>query len=182
MLWLRKDEIETSDNLDLSQFASASDAESWTRRGREFLAERRYLLASQAFRMARLFHDAAIADAFYLRDQIDVVHPRMRPEALRDAAQAFERVATTSDNCEKRIEYFATSSRLYSDIPDIPRAANCLVNAESFTEAAVLYRQIGMFDEALGVVHQYASRVDASTTKNIVHSAKLYYFQQLRIQ
>lgn len=181
-MWQSKDEIETSEDLDLSKFATASDTDSWARRGREFLVERRYLLASQAFRMARLFHDADVAEAFYFQGQVDTVHPRMRHQALRDAAQAFERVAKTSDTLEKRVEYLTTSSRLFSEIPDITKAANCLVNAGSFTKAAILYKGVGMFDEALGVVREHGTHVDVPVKGEIVTASKLYYFQQLRIR
>ena len=181
-MWQRRGEIEITDKLDLEKFATASEADVWARRGREFLAERRWLLASQALRMAHLFYEADVARAFHLQAQVDVVHTRMRAQALREAGQAFEDVADKSDAYDKRIQYFSAGARCFLEIPDVPKAASSYVKAEYFTEAAILYRRVAMFKEAISIVRQYADRVEVPASRRIFYVSKLFHFRQLHIE
>lgn len=182
-IWAAKGEIETpTDGLDLSQFATASGQEEWARRGRDFFREARYKLAAQAWRMAGLLHDAAVANAFYLRDQVEVTSSTglLRSKALKEAAEAFLLVARDEPIQARQDEYHVAGAECLLRVPDTAKAAFTYAQGREYTRAVQLFRSIAMFDEAIGIIRQHS--VNPATAAKVTYVAKLYYFQQLRLR
>ncbi|EKM60387.1 uncharacterized protein PHACADRAFT_203599 [Phanerochaete carnosa HHB-10118-sp] len=181
-MWAAQGEIEMgTDNLDLSRFAAASGPEEWARKGRDFFREARYKLAAQAWRVAGLHHDAAVANAFYLRDQVEVTSMTgsQRAKALRGAADAFLLVAAEEPVKPRQDEYYVEGAGCLLRIPDTPKAAFTYLQGCEYTRAVRLFRSVAMFDEAVKVIRQHC--VDSTAVVQVIYVAKLYYFQQLRL-
>jgi hypothetical protein len=148
------------------------------------LKEKRYRLASQALRKAGLEHDAAVADAFYLLDQLDHISSAdpQRLQVLRRAGDAFTAAAASDPADSKRLEYFAISANCFLGIPDVPKAAASFLQAREYSRAVILYRSVPLFEQALHVIRQYRANMDPSFVDKVIYAAKLFYFTQQRME
>lgn len=131
--------------------------------------------------MACLFHDADIANAFHLREQAELVSVGHRPHALREATEAFMKVAHKSGPDNERVKFFSEAAECLLEIPDIQTAASTYVEAHAYTRATQLFRSIAKFKSALWVVHQHHGEIEPATAEKVTYAARLFYFQQSRI-
>lgn len=182
-IWQRKGEVELGEgNIDLSQFALASAKDVWAQQGRNYFKEGRYKLAIKALRMAELAHEADVAEAFYLRERVELMSGSSRLQALKAAADAFLSVGEEEESFRKQAEYFATGADCFLMLPDIRRAAESLVKARSYTRAVTLFRDIARFKDALDVIKCRKHEVDRRIADRVVYASRLFYVRELRFR
>ncbi|GJE94268.1 hypothetical protein PsYK624_104370 [Phanerochaete sordida] len=177
-IWASRDQIVTETNrLDLSQFAVASNANEWERRAREFFQDARYRLAAQAFRMAKLEHDANMANAFDLRIQVETLSPTspLHVHTLREAAEAFLTIASAEQCKRSQREHYIVSAEFFVRIPDSAKAATAFVHAGEYRRGLLLFRSAGMFDEAIAIVNAHPEHIESALSDGVVQAAKLQF-------
>ncbi|TFK51884.1 hypothetical protein OE88DRAFT_1483274 [Heliocybe sulcata] len=182
-LWSREGLIDTyTPKMELPQLAVDSSSEEWRQAGRSLFENRRYFQAMHCFKRARMRHEAAISNAFYLRDCARSVQSNLpsRSKAFMLAAEAFCDVASSSGKDHIKRIYMRNAANCYLQGGDDERAAKAFYDAEEFTLAARQYHKAGLVDDAIRVVRD--TEVEQEVAERVVLTARLFYFQQKEIK
>lgn len=182
--WASRNEIETAGHdVDISEFAIASDSAAWDRKGRELFNEKRYRLAYQAFRTGGNHYEAQICQAFDLREQVDLVPPGDRRKANRAAAEMFVLVGSqASQRQDHRTQgLYENAADCYLQMPDVRRAAQALVDGRRFDRALRILREAALFDEAVELVQNHRGNLDAKMVDLVLYGSRLFYARELDV-
>lgn len=134
--------------------------------------------------MAELPHDAAISNAFYLKEQADVVAStgRLRAIALGEAADAFCAVAENDPDMRQQLNYYGIGADCFLEIPAAPKAASTYVLAHEYSRAVEVFRSVAMFDDALKVIDRNPTQVGGCLSEKVIYAAKIQYFRTRRLE
>jgi hypothetical protein len=131
------------------------------------------------FGQGDLHRELASANAYHLREQARVTNAKAsqeRSRAFLRAAEAFLKCASTAVKEEQT--FLHDAGECYEQGGNDIEAAHIYLKAQKFTRAALLYRKVGMFDEAVKVVQEHKGQMDPHVAGDIIHDAQLYYFKE----
>lgn len=143
---------------------------------------KRYMQASVAFLRAGRKREAAICDAYLLREKArstSTLVNATRIQAFVAAAEAF--IACAQECPSKQIKeclaYYGTAGECYSEARNLKKAGDCYRMAEQYAPAARTYREGGYFDELVEVITQHGGSLDPDLLERLTKVAQMYYFK-----
>ena len=143
---------------------------------------KRYEQASTAFQRAGRPREAAVCDAYHLREKArsqPSTAGTPREKAFIEAAEAFNTSAqTTPPKLEdERRAYYRNAGECFSEGRKLNEAGNSYVKAEEYTLAARAYRKGGHFDEMVEVLRLYGNSIDGKVVRRLTQVARMFYFK-----
>ena len=143
---------------------------------------KRYAQASVSFLRAGRNREAAICDAYLLRERARLIHiaaGETRRQAFITAATAFVTCARNSPSkqVKERLAYYGTAGECYSEARELKDAGDNYRMAEQYAAAARTYREGGHFDKLAEVITQYGSALDKGLLERLTKVAQMYYFK-----
>lgn len=143
---------------------------------------KRYAQASVAFLRAGRKREAAICDAYLLREKarsISTISNAARVQAFVDAAGAFITCAQEcpSKQIKERLAYYGTAGECYLEARKLKKAGDSYRMAEQYAAAARTYREGGYFDELVEVITQHGDALDSGLLERLKNVAQMYYFK-----
>ena len=124
-----------------------------------------------------------VALAYFLREQARKI-PRTRGmianprrSALLEAANAFRDAARAASLRSEKLAYYRIAAECYLEADNFEQAGKAYILAEEHTRAAQVFRQGGLFDEAVEAIENYRDKVNPQEAENILSVAKLHYFK-----
>jgi hypothetical protein len=140
----------------------------------------------QCFRRASLHREAAVANAYLLREQARAVpfgqhnSSPLRSSAFATAAEAFVDCALSA-SVEKRL-YHRTAAECFKECDEPAKAAQQYLDAEEFNSAAEVYCDSENFDEAVLVVKEHEQTMKGNVVAHIITECGCYYFRTGRLR
>jgi tetratricopeptide (TPR) repeat protein len=167
--------------MDVPRLAVQSTPEEWAVQGRALFRSKRYSQAVHSFERALLPREAAIAQAYYLREKARVLASGTRQKNA-ERAVAYDAAADAFVQCAKDAEkdakaYYRAAGECYAQGGNDKRAAETYLAAEKFTEAAQYFRKGGFFDEAVEVVQQHRPSIDDHFAETLIDVARVIYLR-----
>ena len=143
---------------------------------------KRYAQASIAFQRAERYREAAICDAYFLREKarlISTTSSAARVRAFADAANAFITCGrdSPSKQSKERLAYYGAAGECYSEAQDLKNAGDSYQSARQYPAAARAYREGGYFDEMVAVITQHGNTLDGSLLERLKMAAQMHYFK-----
>ena len=143
---------------------------------------KRYAQASIAFRRAERDREAAICDAYLLREKARLVSTTTsaaRIKAFATAANAFVTCARDSPpkQVTERLAYYGAAGECYLEARDLKNAGDYYRMAEKYSEAALAYRDAGQFSKMVEVITRYGDTLDSGLLERLTMVARMYYFK-----
>lgn len=128
--------------------------------------------------------EAAVAEAYFLRDQARKIPSRSMSKSElqafessnRLAAERFQECAFNPPNPRNRRQYFVNAADCFEIGGDYVRAAECYTRIEEFTKSCRLYRKAGRFAQAVDIIKSHKEQMDVNVAETIVDVARLFYF------
>jgi hypothetical protein len=189
IFWTAKDLVTiTTSSSELPPLAVSSSRDEWEMSARSLFNKKRYAHAMQCFKRASLDREAAVADAYLLREQARDVpagqpdSTSMRSKAFMIAAEAFVKCASSASVAVDRGAYYRTAAGCYKECNKPSEAAQHYLNAEEFDSATEVLCDARKFDEAMQVVRSHRDKMQKIVVDHIVTECACYYFrtEQLR--
>jgi len=145
-------------------------------------SNKRYGQASVAFWRAGKNREAAICDAYLLREKarsISTAASGARIQAFVTAANAFTSCArsSSSEQVDERLAYYGTAGECYLEARDLKNAGGSYTMAQQYTTAARTYREGGYFDEMVEVITQHGDTLDSDLLERLTMAAQMHYFK-----
>lgn len=143
---------------------------------------KRYSQASTAFRNAKRPREAAVCDAYLLREKArsqPSTAAVQREKAFIDAGVAFNTCAQAAPQklAEERKAYYKNAGDCFSEGRKLREAGKSYVNAEKYTLAARAYRKGGHFDELVEVLQQHGKSIKSEEVHRMTEVARMFYFK-----
>ena len=143
---------------------------------------KRYEQASVAFSRAGRDREAAICDAYFLREKarlISTTAGEARIQAFVAAAKAFITRArnSTPEQVNERLAYYGAAGECYLEARDLKHAGNNYRIAEQYAAAACAYREGGYFDEMVELINRHRNAIDSGLIGRLITDAKVHYFE-----
>ncbi|KAI0089831.1 hypothetical protein BDY19DRAFT_992789 [Irpex rosettiformis] len=185
MFWTAQGLVETMSAVgSVPQLASSSKLEEWAEMAKTLFANKRYSQASRAFERAKMPREKDIAGAYHLREaaqrtprsQNTVLNPR--EQAFHAAAEAFFLCAGLSPSRKERLAYYRIAAECYLEASELKKAAEAYILTEDHTQAAQVFRQGGLFDEAIDTIDQYKEQIQPIEAEKIRDVAKIHYSKE----
>lgn len=169
--------------IDLSQFASSSSKEDWAKTGHNFFENGRFSHARQAYEIAGLDYLASKAEAYQLQEAAKlkpVVNQgkgsSARSLAFKTASDAFLRIAP--DGGAESTLFYREAVECLLEVPDKRNAAEVLSLVGDYTDSAMIFRELNLFDRAVDEVSRHKDDIAAAVVEHIHYAARLYYFRE----
>ena len=143
---------------------------------------KRYAQASIAFQRAGRNREAAICDAYLLREKAQLISTATsaaRARAFVTAAKAFITCArdSPSKQINERLAYYGAAGECYSEAHDLKNAGDNYQLARQYAAAARTYREGGYFDEMVEVINQHRNTLDSGLAERLTMAAQMHYFK-----
>ena len=143
---------------------------------------KRYAQAAIAFQRAGRSREAAICDAYLLREKarlIPTTTNAARTQAFIAAANAFITCArdSPSKQVNERLAYYRAVGDCYSEARNLKKAGDNYQLAKDYTAAARAYREGGYFDEMVEVIAQHGNTLDSGLLERLMTATQLHYFK-----
>jgi len=143
---------------------------------------KRYAQASVAFLRAGRKREAAICDAYLLREKarsISTTAGETRVQAFIAAADAFVVCAedSPSKQVRERLTYYGTAGECYVEGRKFKNAGDNYITAEQYSAAARAYREGDHFDELADVITQHKGALDSRLLERLTKVTQMYYFK-----
>lgn len=143
---------------------------------------KRYSQASVAFLRAGRKREAAICDAYVLREKArsaSTIVNSTRTQAFVAAADAFIACAQEcpSKQIKERLAYYGTAGECYLEARNLKKAGDNYRMAEQYATAARTYREGGYFDELVEVITQHGNTIDTGLLERLTKVAQMHYFK-----
>ncbi|KAL4268195.1 UvrD-like helicase ATP-binding domain-containing protein [Pleurotus pulmonarius] len=182
--WTSNSLIQNCTPEDVPRLAVKSTKTEWANQGRSLFDNRRYYQAKHCYTRAEMPREAAVADAYFLRDQARKApsHSAIKSEILafetayRLAAERFQGCALDPPNPKNRRQYFLNAADCFEIGGDYFRAAECYAHVEEFTKSCRLYRKAGKFVQAVDTIKAHKEEMDTDVAETIMDVARLFYF------
>ena len=146
---------------------------------------KRYDQASVAFQRAGHPREAAVCDAYLLREKA-----RSQPstagapteKAFIEAAVAFNACAQAAppEFEDERRSYYKNAGECFSEGRKLSEAGNSYVKAEEYALAVLVYRKGGHFDEMVEVLQLHGNSIDSDLVRRLTQVARMFYFKVSR--
>ena len=142
----------------------------------------RYAQASIAFRRAGRDREAAICDAYLLREKARLVSTTTkaaRINAFAAAANAFVPCARDcpSNQVNERLAYYGAAGECYLEARDLKNAGDYYRMAEKYSEAALTYREGGYFSKMVEVITRHGNTLESGLLERLTMVGRMYYFK-----
>ncbi|KAJ6577097.1 hypothetical protein B0H10DRAFT_1963249 [Mycena sp. CBHHK59/15] len=189
-LWTSKDQVQNctpgtdTPRLAMSSTEPKTEGEEWEAQGRKLFANKRYRQAKHCFERALLPRQAAIAEAYYLRQEARKSAGGNTRKAIEARKSAFLEAAAAFLVCarvERELAYFRIAGECFEDAGHDLRAAQAYQDAREFTRSAELYRKLGKFDEAVAIVKGHEDDIRPEVVANVINVARLFYFKEQKL-
>ena len=143
---------------------------------------KRYAQASVALQRAGRSREAAICDAYLLREKarsISTATSAARIKAFVIAAKAFTTCAEDSPSkmVNERLDHYGIAGECYLEARDLKSAGDSYCMAERYDEAARAYREEEYFDEMVDVITRHEDVMDSGLVERLTMVARVYYFK-----
>jgi hypothetical protein len=143
---------------------------------------KRYAQASVAFGRAGRKREAAICDAYLLREKArstSTVANAARTQAFLAAADAFTACAQEcpSKQVKERLAYYGTAGECYTEARDLKRAGDSYRMAEQYPAAARTYREGSCFGELVDVITRHGDALESGLLERLTKVAQMHYFK-----
>ena len=143
---------------------------------------KRYAQASVAFLRAGRDREAAICDAYLLREKarlISTAAGTARARAFVTAANAFITCAqdSPSKQVNERLAYHGAAGECYSEARDLKNAGDQYRMAEQYSAAACAYEEGERFDEMTEVITQHGGALSGVLLERLTTVARTHYFK-----
>ena len=143
---------------------------------------KRYVQASLAFQRAGRNREAAICDAYLLREKARLIPTTIsaaRVRAFTTAANAFITCArdSPSKQVNERLAYYAAAGECYSEARDLKHAGDSYRMAEKYATAACTYQDGRCFDEMVDVIIRHSNAIDSGLLEHLTMVARTHYFK-----
>ena len=143
---------------------------------------KRYAQASVAFQRAGRDREAAICDAYLLREKarsISTTASAARIQAFIVAANAFFTCARDSPpkQAKERLTYYEVAGECYSEARDPKNAGDSYQMAEKYATAVRAYREGGYFSKMVEVITRHGDTLDSGLLERLTMVARMYYFK-----
>ncbi|KAK0207964.1 hypothetical protein DFS33DRAFT_396866 [Desarmillaria ectypa] len=189
IFWTSKDLIQNyTPGSDAPRLASSSTPEEWAAKGRELFYRKQFSHAKHCYIRANLPILASIAGAYDLRAKARKVIGTSRPKILErcacfvEAAISFSECANVASSSKDSLTYFRISGECFEQADQKYRAAQMFFQAQEYTHAAELYRDLGNFDEAVAIVKAYEGKMSSKVVENVIKLARLTYFSNRQMK
>jgi hypothetical protein len=171
--------------------AVPSSPDEWEEAGRKLFQNKRYAHAVQSFQRASLTREAAIANAYLLREQAHAMPPAqpdsitLRSKSFVNAAKAFVECALPT-TAESRT-YYRIAAECYWEGREVSKAAvekaaekaaELYIKAEEIDCAACLYLDAGMHAQAIKITREKKRKMQVNVVNHIVHECRLHYYNK----
>ena len=140
----------------------------------------RYSQASVAFLRAGRDREAAICDAYLLREKarsMSTTASTARIQAFVTAANAFITCALDSPRVNERPAYYGIAGECYLEARDLRKAGDSYRMAEQYDEAARAYLEGGYFDGVAVVIIQHGKSLGSGLRERLTMVTQMYYFK-----
>lgn len=157
----------------------ASDRAAWAKRADDYFhVHKDFNHAQRAYRKAGLLYEAKIADAYFCRQKA-TLHDRTdgssaRSSAFSEAAAKFQALALVSSEAGAS-SYFRIAGECYLQVPEYDRAAKSFLMAGEVTQACLLYRKLGNFEQVVEILRERSTEIKTATEQNVRYAARLFY-------
>ncbi|KAF7306321.1 UvrD-like helicase ATP-binding domain-containing protein [Mycena indigotica] len=178
-LWARRHQVQNcSFGKDTRQFAIASRPEDWKAQGEELFDKGLFSNARLCFQRAFMPHEAAISNAYALREEAEEMFAKPRETKLKfvEAGNAFLSCAKSTTDTETSWEYAAIAGDCFERGDSLLCGVEAFTLARKFDKVATFYRKLGMFDEMVQTIQQHPE-IDTTTSKALINVARLFYFK-----
>ncbi|PBK77543.1 hypothetical protein ARMSODRAFT_949477 [Armillaria solidipes] len=189
IFWTSKDLIQNyTPGSDAPRLASSSTPEEWASKGRELFYRKQFSHAKHCYIRANLPILASIAGAYDLRAKARKVIGTSRPKVLErcscfaEAAISFSECAKVTSSPKDSLTYFRISGECFEQADQKYQAAQMFFQAQEYTRAAELYRDLGKFDEAVAIVKAHEDKVSSKVVENVIKLARLTYFSNRQMK
>jgi tetratricopeptide (TPR) repeat protein len=173
-----------------SDFAATSSKDDWGKRAKDMFRSKKYDQAKDSYMRADNYRMADVANAYVLRDIAEKMPNHLgttktRPAAFESAAQAFlacARYAQSGDDMYKDCHRLA--AKYFEEAGNIIKAAENYRIAEKFTEAALLFRKSGKFDDVHDIFTNHSDNLDVASEdlKSVKDVTRLYFLREKKFQ
>jgi len=179
-MWESKDQVmRCQPGQESTDFAKPSSDDEWAKRGKLFFDNKQWLLAVQCYEKAGKKRPAAVADAYYKREQAKRMpmksNDKARDNAFISAADSFLGCARNTNDTVHRSKYFKLSAECYADGGNIHDAAEFYRQGGWLAEASTLLRKLGRFDDIYDIITQSDSSAASAVPDLIRDAMRLYY-------
>ncbi|KAJ6544312.1 hypothetical protein B0H19DRAFT_1076434 [Mycena capillaripes] len=185
-LWTSRDQVQNCIlGTETPRFALSSTPAEWEERGRNLFDNRLFRQARLCYERAYMPHEAAVAQAYHLREEASTMPSNLRREIVAQKA-AFSGAAVAFINCANDDRgnvmqaYFRKAGECFESAEDVIRAISAYISAQHFNRVVELYRQLGKFDEAVATIQKHS--VDPEIAERVISAARLFYFKKGQIQ
>ncbi|KAJ7451097.1 hypothetical protein FB451DRAFT_1566339 [Mycena latifolia] len=186
ILWTSKDQVQNcTPGTDTPRLAISSTVSEWEEQGRKLFANKRYRQSKHCFERALLPRQAAMAGAYYLRQEARKSPSGNSRRAIEARKAAFLQAAGAFVDCakeDKTLAYFRIAAECFEDAGDDLQAAQSYKDAAEYTRAAELYRKLGNFDEAVAIVKTHKAKIQPDVVTSVTSVARLYYFKEQKLE
>ncbi|KAF7306351.1 UvrD-like helicase ATP-binding domain-containing protein [Mycena indigotica] len=181
-VWSSRDQVQTlQPGQDTPRLAMSSTPEEWEDQGRKLFANKRYRQSKHCFERAQMPRLAAMAGAYYARQEARKLPDGPNRRALEARKAEFRRVADAFMDCAREdgnVGYFRIAAQCLEEAGDELAAAQVYRQAKDFTRSTELYRKLGNFDEAVYNIKNYKSDIKSEVLTSVTNVARLYYFKE----
>jgi hypothetical protein len=146
---------------------------------------KRYDQASVAFQRAERPREAAVCDAYLLREKArsqSSTASAPRDKAFIEAAMAFNACGQAAPPKleDERRAYYKNAGECFSEGRKLDEAGKSYVKAGEYTLAVRVYRKGGHFDEMVEVLRLYKNSIDSNVVRRLTQVAQMFYFKVSR--
>ncbi|KAJ7479993.1 hypothetical protein B0H11DRAFT_1263344 [Mycena galericulata] len=185
VLWTSKDQVQNcTPGTDTPKLAISSTAAEWEEQGRKLFANKRYRQSKHCFERAFLPRQAAMAGAYYLRQEARKSPGGNNRRAIEARRTAFLEAAAAFLGCareDKTLAYFRIAAECFEEAGDDLQAAQTYKDAKEYTRATELYRKLGHFDDAVDLVKNHRKEIRPEVVTNVTNVARLFYFKEQKL-
>ncbi|KAJ6573853.1 hypothetical protein DFH09DRAFT_1311930 [Mycena vulgaris] len=185
-LWTSKDQVQNcTPGTDTPRLAISSTVSEWEEQGKQLFINKRYRQSKHCFERALLPRQAAMAGAYYLRQEARQKPAGSNRRAIEARRNAFLEAAAAFVGCAREDEtlaYFRIAAECFEDAGDDLQAAQSYRDAKEYTRSTELYRKLGNFDEAVAIVKTHKEKIRPEVVTSVTSVARLYYFKEQKLE
>ncbi|KAJ7153648.1 P-loop containing nucleoside triphosphate hydrolase protein, partial [Mycena filopes] len=167
-------------------FATSSTAVEWEVRARSMFESERFSQAKLCYERAKMPREAAVAQAYHLRElatQVPNGHREVdaKKAAFLSAANAFVTCAENDVGTAGRI-YLRRAGECFEHGGDIGKAIKAHSKARHFDRVVELYRTANQFDQAIDIIEGHRQDINPKLAEEVTSKARFFYLEKGQIQ
>ena len=162
-----------------TDFARPSDEERWANRGKRFFDDCQWEHAKQCYKRAGKKQAESVADAYLQRERARRIPSegkgKARKSAFMSAAKAFESCSQNANDPLATSKYLKLFAGCLEEGNETRRAAEVYRQGNWVSDAARLYRKLGLFDEIFDIITQSDASLVATIPESIRDVTRLHF-------